>query len=316
MVALGELRRPFPEKQYFGSPDLEATLMEDGKWAVIPAGSELPVPIFIEPCHFPGPGRPAPLISEDIHESTRSAYAQRGAFVKEGEGARLHREYLERNAKGYWGPYLSWVTMYNRSTQDIEVKGRIASHYVEGVRLTGENLVARIGRLDEPTHRNRPILFSGVPGEDWKFIYDNGHDDKSTVAGVYLKIDLTNRKWIPEEPKRKIILPSNYVGSRTHDIQKLLHPVPKTHNKILWIAKTTAQLHLPANVHGVLGKTVVSEVRKTELDELEKEGDKTQENSRHMKAKGKTNWEIYVEVFGSTLKAESPHYVPVFFFEE
>jgi|GEM_PF-3962877 len=305
-------------KKYFESRDIEPDFDPKSKVSFrIPAGGELDIPILVTEDLYPGPFRE--VDPEDVKEHTLSAQAQRGASVKEGDGKRIYLRGQERKRRlGRFYPFQDHITTYNHGAQDLEINARFCEFYTEGPRLTGRALIESIGELGNPKHKDRPIILSGQQGEDWELIFDNGEDKPENAVGIYMKIDRSTMRYVPAQPvtDEPLSLPRDYKSSREYPIEKHTVPVPDTREKILWLAYTKAQLHLPAGVHAVLGKAVVTDVRKKELDHLEKEGDQTHKNSRHLKGWGKTNWEVIVEVFGPTDDKVSAHYLPVFFFEE
>lgn len=309
--------QPHTEKLYFDSRDIAPDFESLGARSItIPAGGAVDIPILVTEDLFPGPYRK--VNPDDVKEHTLSGQAQRAASVKEGEGKRIFLEAQRRRINGRFYPFTDHITTYNRGVRKLVINGRFCEFFTEGPKLTGKELVDSIGVYGIPDQEGKSIFLSGIPGEDWELIFDNGEDKPENAVGIYMKIDRDTMKHVPRKPVtgKPLSLPKDYKSAREYPIEQHTVPVPITRDRILWLAYTTSQLYLPSNVHATLGKAVVTDVRKKELDHLQKEGKQTHENSRHLKGRGETHWEIIVEVFGPTDDPISAHYLPVFFFKE
>lgn len=315
MPAAAELSLTHPEKRFFLSGDILAA-----EPVLIRNHRVKPVSIVVDPEHLPGPAVEFPN-EEDIFESTRSGWARFGISVKEEAGRDIHREALSRMRNRFFEPFIMKVPVHNFAAQDILLQGTFFRLFTEGPRLKGLNLTRNIESvsLDKEEIPKKPIGISGTFGDDWLYIYDNGEEDEARIVGVYLKIDPNSRLWIPDKPKLPdpLSLPANYRSARDQkQIDEAMAGVPKTTRNILWQAKTTSRLVLPLNIHAVLGKAVVTDLSKKELDHLNQDGKHTHKNSRFLEGHGKTNWRVILEVYGPTDDDISAHYVAVFFSEE
>lgn len=253
-----------------------------------------PIILSVNRSHFP----PFPLSVADqqaLDLSIRSREAIIGAVHIARVGVGLYRQFHEMGGNGTSIDIPIIVTNLGEGPRKLQQGARIARPF-----LVRPNAIVTGNRL-ERLFANKSIAVSGKRGEDYKMVVSQ----KGEIVGFAVRIKDDARLWIPYTGMIEID-DTKPMEKYRQDIERFLEPVPQTRRRKHWLGKT-CEVALDTSMYVVLSDKVYGKTQHEQLITTDALRHSFQTRS-YLLDGGRTNWEVFVEIYGSTAPADIAEY--------